>query len=246
MTSFRPDVEGLRAVAIVIVLLSHAGLGAAAGGYVGVDVFFVISGFVITRMLLGELDSTGRLSLAGFYARRVKRLMPQALAVMVAVAIAAPLLLSPLRADPVAGDVMAAGAYAMNWRLSADAVDYFATGEDRPLDHFWSLAVEEQFYLLWPLALLALAWRAHGRHRRRLLPAMALSAAVSFAHAAQLVADSPDQAYFSAPARAWELALGGIVAVAPYVAGPTDLAELRDLLGAVFTVSHYAPERLAP
>ncbi len=211
---FRPDVEGLRALAIVLVLLCHAGIGFAAGGYVGVDVFFVISGFVITRMLVAELDATGRLSLSGFYARRVKRLMPQALTVMLAVVVAASLLLSPLGAESVAGDVKAAGVYAMNFRLSAGAVDYFATGEDRPLDHFWSLAVEEQFYLAWPLLLLVVAWRGGSRTHRRLLLAMGAIAAVSLAHAIGQAATSPEQAYFSPAARAWELALGGIVAIA--------------------------------
>src|SRR4051794_7805462 len=101
MNEFRPDVEGLRAVAIVLVLLAHAGVGAAGGGFVGVDVFFVISGFLITRLLVGELDRTGAISLARFYARRVRRLMPQALLAIVAVALLSRLVLSPLEADAV-------------------------------------------------------------------------------------------------------------------------------------------------
>src|SRR5688572_13908840 len=158
-SAFRPDIEGLRAVAILAVLLSHAGVGLAAGGFAGVDVFFVISGFLITGVLVRELDATGTISLARFFAGRVKRLMPQVLAVIAAVVVASSLLLAPVRADAVASDVMAAGVYAMNWRLSDGAVDYFAAGEaDRPLDHFWSLAVEEQFYVAWPPLLLALAW----------------------------------------------------------------------------------------
>ena len=123
---FRPDVEGLRAIAIGIVLLAHAGVSFAGGGYVGVDVFFVISGFLITQLLVGELDRRGRVSLARFYARRVKRLMPQVLTVIAVVAAVSALLLSPVRAEVVASDVMAAGAYVMNWRLSADAVDYLS------------------------------------------------------------------------------------------------------------------------
>lgn len=210
---FRPDVEGLRAVAIVLVLLCHARVGAVAGGYVGVDVFFVISGFVITRVLVAELDATGGLSLVGFYARRVKRLMPQALAVIVAVVVGASLVLPPLLADQVAGDVMAAGAYAMNWRLSASAVDYFAVAGDRPLDHFWSLAVEEQFYVVWPLLLLLLALRRPSGARRRMLIAVAAIAAASFAFALREVHIAPESAYFSPAARGWELALGGLVAL---------------------------------
>ena len=160
------------------------GSASLAGGFAGVDVFFVISGFLITQVLVRELDGTGRISLARFFAGRVKRLMPQVLTVITVVVIASSLLLSPVRADVVASDVIAAGVYAMNWRLSAGAVDYFAAGDaDRPLDHFWSLAVEEQFYFVWPALLLAIAWclRRHAagsapgpdrralRHRRGLV-----------------------------------------------------------------------------
>jgi peptidoglycan/LPS O-acetylase OafA/YrhL len=215
--AFRPDVEGLRAVAIAGVLLAHSGVGLAEGGFAGVDVFFVISGFLITQVLVRELDRTGTVSLTRFFAGRVKRLMPQVLTVIAAVVVASSLLLSPVRADAVASDVMAAGVYAMNWRLSESAVDYFAAGEaDRPLDHFWSLAVEEQFYIVWPPLLLALAWicrrRAPGRHAP-LVAVLAGVAACSFAYAVQHAAAVPEQAYFSAVARAWELALGGLLAV---------------------------------
>ena len=208
---FRHDVEGLRGLAIVLVVLAHAGVGAAAGGFAGVDVFFVISGFVITRVLVAELEARGSVSLTGFYARRVKRLMPQALTVIAAVVVAAPVLLPPLRADAVADDLVAAGGYAMNWHLSAGAVDYFASGEDRPLDHFWSLAVEEQFYLAWPVLLLVLT--RGGVRPRRLFAALAAIAAASLLYAIVHVQRSPDQAYFSVAARGWELALGGLLAV---------------------------------
>src|ERR687890_347380 len=155
---FRPDVEGLRAVAIVAVLLAHAGVGATAGGFAGVDVFFVISGFLITQVLVRELERTGTISLTRFFAGRVKRLLPQVLAAIAAVVVASSLLLPPARAGAVAADVMAAGVYAMNLRLSEGSVDYFAAGDaDRPLAHFWSLAVEEQFYFAWPPLVLALA-----------------------------------------------------------------------------------------
>jgi peptidoglycan/LPS O-acetylase OafA/YrhL len=208
MNDFRADVEGLRALAIVIVLLAHAGLPMAAGGYVGVDVFFVISGFLITRLLVGELDRTGGLSLPRFYARRVRRLMPQALMAIVAVAVVSRLVLSPLEADAALSDVTAADVYAMNWHLSAQSVDYFASGAaDGPLDHFWSLAVEEQFYLVWPLLLLVL-------RRRWVAPALAAICAASLVYAVQRTGASPEQAYFSTGTRAWELALGGLLALA--------------------------------
>ena len=120
--AFRPDVEGLRAVAIVAVLLAHSGVGLAEGGFAGVDVFFVISGFLITGVLVRELDRTGSISLARFFAGRIKRLMPQVLAVVAAVVVASSLLLAPPRADAVASDVMATGVYAMNWRMSESAM----------------------------------------------------------------------------------------------------------------------------
>src|SRR3954470_1139976 len=207
MDGFRKDVEGLRALAIGIVLLAHAGVAVTPGGYVGVDVFFLISGFLITRLLVGERERTGRIALPRFYARRIKRLMPQALTATVVVAVAAPLLLSPLDAFGALDDVTAASVYAMNWHLAGASVDYFASGAaDGPLDHFWSLAVEEQFYIAWPLLLLVV-------RRRWLGPTLAVIAVASLAHAAQRVADAPEQAYFSTATRAWELALGGLLAV---------------------------------
>ncbi len=214
--AFRPDVEGLRAVAILAVLLAHAGVGLVQGGFVGVDVFFVISGFLITQVLVRELEATGAISLTRFFAGRVKRLMPQVLVAIAAVVAASSLLLPPVRADAVASDVMAAGVYAMNWRLSEGAVDYFAAGDaDGPLDHFWSLAVEEQFYVAWPLMLLVLAWATRRRREAHgpLLALLAVVAATSFAFAVHHSAAAPEQAYFSPAARAWELAAGGLLAV---------------------------------
>ena len=214
-TGFRADIEGLRAVAIGAVLLAHAGLPFAAGGYVGVDVFFVISGFLITGLLTAELDRTGRISLVAFYARRVKRLLPLAVTVLAVVALLAALVLSPVRADDVGRDVAAAGVYAINWKFAAESIDYFADGPaESPLQHFWSLAVEEQFYLLWPALLLAVTVLARAHRRRVLWVVLGAVAVGSFAYAVQLAAVSPDEAYFSTPARVWEPALGGLLALA--------------------------------
>jgi peptidoglycan/LPS O-acetylase OafA/YrhL len=211
---FRPDIQGLRAVAIGAVLLAHAGIPVAAGGYAGVDVFFVISGFLITGALARELERTGTISLASFYARRVKRLLPLAITVLAFVVVGAWLLLPPLRADEAARDVVAAGAYAINWKLAADSVDYFATGDQSPIEHFWSLAVEEQFYLAWPALLLVatLAWRR--APRPALWALLVATTLASFAYALHLSRAEPSAAYFSTPARVWELSLGGLLALA--------------------------------
>src|SRR5918995_2849985 len=158
-STFRPDIEGLRAVAVGVVLLYHAGVPFAPGGYVGVDVFFVISGFLITGLLVRELEKTGTLSLARFYSRRAKRLLPLTVVVLAVVAVLSWLLLDPVRMDEVSLGVVASGLYVMNWLLAVRAADYFAAGlQASPVQHFWTLAVEEQFYLLWPALLLAAAW----------------------------------------------------------------------------------------
>jgi peptidoglycan/LPS O-acetylase OafA/YrhL len=214
---FRPDIEGLRAVAIAAVLLCHAGLSFTAGGYVGVDVFFVISGFLITRLLLGEVSRTGTVSLARFYARRAKRLLPLSALLLATVAILSLILFSPVRAGEVSGDIVSAATYTANWHFAAQSVDYFAQdAEPSPVQHLWSLAIEEQFYLVWPALLLGLTWvwRRRGRSARPALSVgLALILVVSFAINLHYTADQPAAAYFSTFGRAWELALGAVLAV---------------------------------
>jgi peptidoglycan/LPS O-acetylase OafA/YrhL len=216
-SGFRPDIEGLRAVAIAAVLLCHAGLGFAAGGYVGVDVFFVISGFLITRLLLGEASRTGGVSLPRFYARRVKRLLPLSALLLAAVAAVSLLLFSPVRAGEVAGDIVSCATYTANWHFAAQSVDYFAQDvEPSPVQHLWSLAIEEQFYLVWPALLLGLTWfqRRRGRSGRpALCVALAAILLASFALNLRYVGSEPSSAYFSTFGRAWELALGAVLAV---------------------------------
>ena len=214
---FRPDVEGLRAVAIAAVLLCHAGLPFFAGGYVGVDVFFVISGFLITRLLLGELESTGGLSLRRFYARRARRLLPLSAVLLASVGILSVLLLSPVRAVEVSGDIVSSALYTANWHFAAQSVDYFAQDiEPSPVLHLWSLAIEEQFYVVWPSLLLAVTWLARRRVysvRPAIWVTLALVLAGSFALGVTLTADQPAAAYFSTFGRAWELGLGAALAL---------------------------------
>lgn len=222
---FRPQVEGLRAVALGLVLLYHAEVAWVPGGYVGVDVFFVISGFLITGLLLREVHSTGRISLARFYARRARRLLPAALVVLASVVGLAWVVMSPVEREGVYEEVVAAALYFINWKQASEAVAYSELGaEASPLQHFWSLAVEEQFYLVWPLMIAALAWsfrRGGGRagearvSRAALAVALGLLAALSFWYAVRLTAEQGDAAYFTTTTRAWELAAGGLLALVP-------------------------------
>jgi peptidoglycan/LPS O-acetylase OafA/YrhL len=210
-THFRPDIEGLRAVAILAVLAYHTRLPALVGGFVGVDVFFVISGFLITGLLLRELRSAGRIDLPAFYARRARRLLPAALLVIgVTVAVSA-LVLSPVRFPGVAADGAAAALYVSNYRYAVIATDYFAAGgQPSPLLHFWSLGVEEQFYLFWPI-LIAVAVRILGSSRLWLI--LAILALGSFAISVVITDVEAPWAFYSLPTRAWQLALGGLVAL---------------------------------
>ena len=216
---FRPDVEGLRAVAVVAVLLYHAGVPFAGGGYVGVDVFFVISGYLITVLLLRELEKTGTVSLARFYSRRAKRLLPLTVVVLALVVALSWLLFDPVRMEEVSFGVVASGLYFMNWLLAARAADYFAAGlEASPVQHFWTLAVEEQFYLVWPVLILAAAWwsRRTGRGPRPVLAAAFASVALSsLAYSVYSTQAQAGAAYFSTLTRGWELALGGLLALVP-------------------------------
>jgi peptidoglycan/LPS O-acetylase OafA/YrhL len=232
---FRGDIEGLRAVAIGAVLLCHAGIPFAAGGYVGVDVFFVISGFLITRLLLGEIEKTGRVSLRRFYARRAKRLLPLSALLLASVGVLSLLLLSPVRAVEVSGDIISSAIYTANWHFAAQSVDYFAQDiEPSPVLHLWSLAIEEQFYLVWPTLMLAVTWfwRRRGRSVRPALGVtLALITVGSLALGIFLTDQQPASAYFSTFGRAWELGLGAALALAGPLRVPRPLAALAGWAG---------------
>jgi peptidoglycan/LPS O-acetylase OafA/YrhL len=216
-SGFRADIEGLRGLAVLLVLAFHAGVPAVSGGFVGVDVFFVISGFLITGLIVREVRTTGRLSLARFFARRARRLLPAAAVVLAAVAALTVAVLPPLRWSGVAGDLAASALYAVNWRLADQAVDYMASEQAAsPLQHFWSLAVEEQFYLVWPLVVLALVWwhrRAGWSLDRTLLVGVVLLALPSLVWSLSLTQVEPGRAYFVSTTRAWELGIGAVLAV---------------------------------
>src|SRR5437870_3737670 len=175
---YRPGLDGLRALAIAGVLLYHAGLRWMPGGLLGVDLFFVISGFLITSLIVGELQRSGRVALADFYGRRARRLLP-ALAVVLVVTTAGIALFSPRELARFRGDLVASLGYVTNWWFIVRHESYFvAAGRPSPFQHLWSLAVEEQFYLLWPLGLLALWRRLTGSGRLLRIGAVALLGAV--------------------------------------------------------------------
>ena len=207
--TFRPDIAGLRAVAVVAVVLFHAGVPGVSGGFVGVDVFFVISGFLVTTMLVGEHTRTGRVRLSRFYARRIRRLLPMAVLVLGATLAAAKLLVPPLLLPPVSHVARSVAVYLTNYRLADDGTNYLADTSPSPFQHYWSLAVEEQFYLLWPVVLLLVLTVA----RRRLMAAVVAGTALSFAACLVRVASNQPAAFFGLPTRAWELGIGALCAL---------------------------------
>ncbi len=213
---YRPDVEGLRAVAVALAVLYHADLLHMHGGYVGVDVFFVISGFVITGMLLRERATTGRTGLADFYGRRARRILPASTLVLVATVLMSYAWLGFLRGDAIASDAKAAVLYVANFHFIANGTNYINSQQPpSPLQNYWSLAVEEQFYLIFP-TLFILVTRVGRRFDLRARMAVVLTAAVGASLAWSVVQTSSNAtaAYFSPLTRAWELGLGALIALA--------------------------------
>jgi peptidoglycan/LPS O-acetylase OafA/YrhL len=218
--SHRPDIEGLRAIAILLVVAYHAGVPLVRGGYVGVDVFFVVSGYLITSLLVREAEATGSVDLWRFYARRVRRLLPAIAAVLLACTAAGVLLYAPVEQRELASASFSAATYLSNVYFARGATDYLGpSAETHPLLHTWSLSVEEQFYLAWPLfvllALGALGARRGALSRRRLAGWMAGAAALSLIGSVVLTRYHQPWAFFSSPARAWEFAAGGLAVLVP-------------------------------
>ncbi len=211
----RLDIEGMRTIAVGAVLIGHAGVPFMAGGFVGVDVFFVLSGFLITGLLAREVSRTGRVNLASFWARRMKRLLPASAAVLVFSALVAYLYLPITQRKDFGGDIISAAAYIVNWRLADRGVDYLAEDIGQsPVQHYWSLAVEEQFYLVWPILMLIIGIFAAKRWKQGAFVVLGVATVASFAYSVQQTADSPATAYFVSTTRIWELGLGALLALA--------------------------------
>ena len=227
-SSFRPDIEGLRAVAVLLVLAYHARLPLLSGGFVGVDVFFVLSGFLITGLIVREVRETGTISLPAFYARRARRLLPAAAVVILVTVAASAIMLPPLRLPDVALDGAASALYVGNIRFALLATDYLQAELDpSPLLHYWSLGVEEQFYLFWP-ALLLLVTRLRGAGSLWIGAVVATVGLLSLGLSLALTDTNAPLAFFLLPARAWELALGALVFL-----GATHLARIPAVLALV-------------
>ena len=209
--SYWPGLDGLRAAAVIAVLLWHGDVSAARGGFLGVDIFFVLSGFLITFLLLGEHQRNGRVDFRAFWSRRARRLLPAFLLVLFVVLLATPLLVPAEQRGSLHADALASLGYVLNWRFVATDHAYFnAFGAPSPLLHLWSLSVEEQFYLLWPALLVGAFWLLKGRDRLALL--VTAATVVCAGWTATLAHGSAARAYYSTDARAVELLAGAALA----------------------------------
>ena len=209
----RSDIEGLRAIAVIAVLLFHFGVPGTDGGYVGVDVFFVISGFLITALLLREKEATDTISLRDFYARRIRRLLPVSFAVVVVTAIGGIVWLSPARLDDFAQEIVATALFFPNMLFASRGANYLQSQlQPSPLQHFWSLAVEEQFYAIWPV-LMVLVTRGRTLVRQRVFLLVSAIVLGSFVMSVAFTTAQPSWSYFALHTRAWELGIGALLAV---------------------------------
>ncbi|WP_243041749.1 acyltransferase family protein [Dyella sedimenti] len=210
---YRGDIEGLRALAILLVIAAHAGVPWLAGGFVGVDIFFVLSGFLITGLLVREIASTGRLAFGAFYLRRLRRLLPALVCMLAVVSWAGAMVLAPGEQMEQARTATMAALWLSNIHFSLAHLDYFAAGADSNLFlHTWSLGVEEQFYLVWPALLFWAAGRQESTSSAgRLKMALLIVAILSLFGCLWLTPSLPQFAFYMMPMRAWQFAAGGLI-----------------------------------
>lgn len=236
----RPEIQFLRAVAVGVVVLYHIWPHTLRGGFVGVDIFFAISGFLICAHLMRELERTGRIALLGFWARRARRLLPASLLVLAVVAVAVIVAVPQGLWQQFLREIGASALYVQNWILAVDAVDYLAAdNQASPVQHFWSLSTEEQFYLVWPILIMAgagIAWLFRSKRegavprytapgskltvpaRRVILAILSVLTLSSLVFSIAYTVSAPAAAYFITPTRAWEFGAGALLAmIAPTV-----------------------------
>ena len=225
---YRPDIDGLRAIAVALVVLTHANVPGLGGGFIGVDVFFVISGFLITTILLREARE-GSYSLARFYERRIRRIFPALVTVLVATTLAGIYILTPDQLAAYGKSMMATMLFVSNFYLGMTANYFDPDAETQPLLHTWSLAVEEQFYIVFPIFLVALVrW-----FPRRVKAIVWIAALLSFAACILLTDRRPTMAFYLAPTRAWELLAGALLAIHAPRALPAGREWVASVLGIV-------------
>jgi peptidoglycan/LPS O-acetylase OafA/YrhL len=236
---YRGDVEGLRAVAVLLVVLDHLDVPGFGGGFFGVDVFFVLSGYLITSLLAAEYAACGSISIRGFYARRARRILPAALTVVAAVVVAGGLLLNELRVAQIHRDALWAVCFASNVNFVRQATDYFAQDlvGSSPFQHYWSLAVEEQFYVVWPALFLLVARLGVRRWRARVATVACGLGGASLAWSVVATQRGPAGAYFSTFTRAWELALGAVLATTTGMRLPRGATRGASAAGVVLLVA---------
>lgn len=210
-TGFRSDIQGLRAIAVLLVVVYHSGVEVVSGGYIGVDVFFVISGFLITTHLLESLQQHGTVHFASFYTRRARRILPAAFTVLMLTVIAAVIWMPPLLLREVFRGAIATALYVPNMLFGMQGTNYLAESAPSVFQHYWSLGIEEQFYIVWP-AILLIGYRLCKQSERALFYGVATLIALSFLLCVIMMSVSQPWAFFSLPTRAWELGVGGLVA----------------------------------
>jgi peptidoglycan/LPS O-acetylase OafA/YrhL len=214
MFTYLPQLDGLRAIAVYLVLIYHAGPGLAGGGFIGVDLFFVLSGFLVSNVILSEIDAKGTFSLGGFYARRVRRLLPAAVLVIVATAVVFVIVADVVRRIEMVADARAALLYYANWHFLGQSTDYFSQDlQPSPYLHFWSLAIEEQFYVFFPI-LIALLVRSRKSFARRLSLVLSLLFVASVISQVYWGAHETNHAYYGTDSRLYQLIAGVLLAVA--------------------------------
>lgn len=217
VNSARFDIEALRAFAVTVVILFHAGLSSVPGGFIGVDVFFVISGYLIIGALYREYLTEGRILILEFWGRRARRLLPAASLVLIFSGVAAYLFSGRFTLRDIQYDIAAGATYLANFRFAASGSDYWAPEYISPVLHYWSLSVEEQFYIFIPIAILlahVLLWKVPVKYIGRGFQGLIwITLFASFAYGVQLVANNPISGYYNSAGRAWEFAVGGLVAI---------------------------------